>query len=106
MLSVVVICIEKGFESRFIELIADIYIVNSDGISGLMVKTLAHTRVVYTFQNYTLIAPANSLLLLDKSYMFVIECDGGCANDNYLQFTRQIRDTRRRQYRKTSIVAP
>ena len=47
---------------------------------------LSHTGVHINFEDYTFTAPEDSLLLPETTYMLVIRCKEGCANDNCLQF--------------------
>ena len=85
-LDTIVVRIQRGFESRFIDLAGQLHEVNSDGSRGAKLMNLSHTGVFNNFRNYTFTAPDDSLLLPDTTYMLVIRCTAGCANDNYLQF--------------------
>lgn len=85
-LDTIVVRIERGFESRFIDLAGQLHEVNSDGSRGGKLTNLSHTGVHINFEDYVFTAPADTLLLPDTTYMMVIHCTTGCANDNYLQF--------------------
>lgn len=85
-LDTIVVRIQRGFESRFIDLAGQLHEVNSDGSRGAKLTNLSHTGVHINFEDYVFTAPADTLLLPDTTYMMVIRCTAGCANDNYLQF--------------------
>ena len=85
-LDTIVVRIQRGFESRFIELGGQLHEVNTDGSRGMKLMDLSHTGVHINFADYTFTAPDDSLLRADTAYMLVIRCKEGCANDNYLQF--------------------
>ena len=84
----VVLRIEQGHESRYIDLEGAIYTVESDGSRGDRLFGLLRPDKYINHANFRLEAGSGTLLLPDTSYMMVIRCNEGCANDNYLQFAK------------------
>ena len=86
ILDSVVVHTKRGHESRFIDLAGAIYSVQADGSRGSKVADLTHSGSFPNYQPKAFTVSPGVLLLPDTSYMFVMECEAGCANDNYIQF--------------------
>ena len=84
----VVLRIEDSYESRYMDLEGAIYTVESDGSRGDRLFGLLRPDKYISHANFRLEAGSGTLLLPDTSYMMVIRCNEGCANDNYLQFAK------------------
>lgn len=90
LLDRVVARVEQGHESRFISIEGALHTVTSDGSRGSKLFTFTHAGDFENnnTSNYKFDAPNNWMLLPDTSYMFVIGCIKGCANDNCIEFAK------------------
>ncbi len=82
--------VEEGSESRFITIEGALYTVLADGSRGSKLFTLSH-RGTFEDNNtskYSFNPPPDKMLQPNTSYMFVLDCLHGCANDNEIEFAK------------------
>ena len=92
-LNSVVVKVKKSRDGRYIKLSGAIYSVESDGSRGdIKLTDLSHSGTYTNHADYTFEDPDRIELEPLTRYMLVIECQEGCANNNYLRFSRTLED--------------
>ena len=84
--------IKRSRDGRFIRITGAIHRVKDDGSPGELVHTLDDPDAYYNNNDFTFVSRVTQVLMPNTSYMFVITCDSGCGNDNFLEFTRTSQD--------------
>ena len=90
LLDTIWVRVEEGNESRFITIEGALYTVLADGSRGSKLFTLSH-RGTFEDNNtskYSFNPPPDKMLQPNTSYMFVLDCLHGCANDNEIEFAK------------------
>lgn len=82
------VVIDRSRDGRYIEIAGAIHQTETDGSRGQKLHDLTHAGVYANHAEYRFQTASTAVLRADRSYMVVISCTTGCANDNFLEFER------------------